>query len=412
MQAKVFISAAATWRGFAYAILITSAYASIIVSASASVSAADELLLSTKTMREVHRIVDSTWIKSSTRHSNFTLFTENGQQGDPVTQSSGHGTIRAIAGTVIGTDGLPMVHNGCVKVACDKGKISIGTRMFSVTIPRGAQALVESFPSINSFRVVALPSSENSPLIVNSKQARLPVRLSSGEMLATEGGILGAATRYDPKTFSALIPEDQPLIDGTEADSLPSRITTIEATRFKCTSAGAVAISEGECLISTGSVLNVLGPTAEAVAKPNALIDFEASAGAFRVKALSGPGHVSILEGDQSLPLHPGQEILITKREIEESDKKPPDGIGRRFIEELKLKDGARAIMSDYSIMSFLVVEHLQQLRRSPDPKDQNIIKRILKTAAAVQSLTASRGSYTAFPRASRRIRKESGPRA
>jgi len=413
MQAKVFTRAAATWRSFASAIVIASIFASVIALASGSVSEADEQLLSTTSQSEAkgHSIVDSTWIKSSPRHSKFTLFTESGQS-DPIIETTGHGTIRAIAGTVLGTDGLPMVLNGCVKVACDKGKISIGTRMFSVTIPLGAQAIVESFPSIHSFRVVALPSSGNSPVIVNSKQARLPVRLGSGEMLATEDGSLGSAMKYDQSSFCLLTPEAQSLINSAEANSLPCRITTIEATHFKCTSAGAVAISEGECLISAGSGLTVLGPTAETIAKQNALIDVEAYAGNFRVKALSGPGHVSILEGDQSLPLHPGQEIMITKRKIDDSDKKPPDGIGRRFIEELKLKDGARAIMSDYSIMSFLAAEHLLQLRRSADPKDQNIINRILKTAAAIQSLTASRGNYTASPRVSRRIRKESGPRA
>ena len=394
MEAKVLAAAAAALIGLGTA---------------NAIAAGETPVGESKTQRSV---ADSTWIKSSARHSRFTVFTENGQVADPMVQQSGHGTMRAISGTVISTEGTPMLHNGCIKVDCDKGNVTIGTRVFQVTVPDGGSALIESFPAIRSFRVVALKAPQNDAVTVRYKQARLPVRLGAGEMVATEGDHPTSTTKFDPKTFVQPVPEDQPLIEGADSGSQPSRIYAIQATQFKCMSSGAVAIREGECLISTGSALTALGPTAEAVAKKNALIDIEAYTGDFRVKSLSGPGHVSVQEGEDTLPLHPGQEIFVAKRVVEDSDKTPPDGVGRRKFTDLLLKDGTKAIMSDYSIMSFLAVEHLLALRRSSDPKDRDIVERILKTAAAVQSLTASSGMYTAVPRAPRKIRRESGPSA
>jgi hypothetical protein len=358
-------------------------------------------------------VSDSTWIKSSARHARFIVFTESGQTGDPIVQTSGHATVRGIAGTVMSTEGMPMLHNGFIKVDCDRGSVTIGTRAFQVTIPDGGSALIESFPAIRSFRVASLTAPANDAVSVRYKQARLPVRLSAGEMVSTEGDHPTSTQKFDAKVFSALVPEDQPLLDGADASSQPSRINAIQATQFKCMSSGAVAIREGECLISTGSNLSVLGPTAQAVAKKNALIDVEAYTGDFRVKSLSGPGHVTVQEGEQTLPLHPGQEIFIAKRVVEDSDKTPPDGVGRRKFENLTLKDGTKAIMSDFSIPSFMTAaEHAQAIRRSSDPHDHDVSERILKTAAAVQALTMTKGMYTAVPRQPRKIRRESGPSA
>jgi hypothetical protein len=79
----------------------------------------------------------------------------------------------------------------------------------------------------------------------------------------------------------------------------------------------------------------------------------------------------------------------------------------------LTLKDGTKAIMSDFSIPSFMTAaEHAQAIRRSSDPHDHDVSERILKTAAAVQALTMTKGMYTAVPRQPRKIRRESGPSA
>jgi hypothetical protein len=358
---------------------------------------------------KIKKLLDSTWIRASARHTEFMALTESGQSV-PIAQRGGRGTMRGIAGSIVSADtSQPFLHDGGIKVVCDKDYVTVSARAYSVTVPAGASILMESFPSIQMYRVIALSAPSQKFVEVTFKKSRLPVRLASGEMVSTEGTDHPASpTKFHEKNFLDANPEYAPLLADTAATSAPSKLVAINGTEFKCMSSGVISLRDGELLIQCASPLAVRGPAAEAVAKKGALIDVEAYTGEFRVKSLSGPGHLAVQEGEQTLPINPGQELFITKKVIEDSDLTPPDGVGRRRFDKMTLVDGTKAVMSDFSILAFLAAgEHMQALRHSKDSNDHSVAERILKTAAAVQSLTMASGRYQASPRVSR-IKKRS----
>lgn len=349
---------------------------------------------------------DSTWIRASSKHTEFIAFTENGQSIMPFAQQSGRASVSGVAGTVISIDNSqPTLHNGCIKIDCEKGNVTFGARLFAVTVPAGATAFVQSFPATHVFRVAALSAPDKEVITVRFKQARVPVRLAAGEAVSTHGTDHPATpSKFDAKEVLKDTPDAEPLLKTSDVASTPCKLTALRGTEFKCKSSGIIAVRDGEALIQCNSGVSVAGPIAVAVAKKGALVDVEAYSGDFRVKALSGPGHVAVQAGDQTLPVHPGQELFVANRVIEDSDLTPPDGVGRRRFDRLTLTNGGKAVMSDFSILSFLgAAEHMQAMRHSSDADDHAVAERILKTAAVVHSLTTASGPYKLAPRTARK---------
>jgi hypothetical protein len=380
----------------AFTFLAIAALSTAVTGGWAALGASEQLAAAPK-----KSISDTTWIRASNKHADFIVFTETGQSAGSVASQSGRATVRAISGTVLGTDGAqPILHNGCIKVDCEKGNFTVGTRMFAATVPAGASAIIESFPAGWVFRVIALSTPNAQDLVsVKFKATRLPTRLAAGETVHSEGGDhVSSVSKFDAAKFAD--GEEAPLLTGVSASSTPSRLIAIRGTEFKCMSSGVLAIREGEFLAQSASNLTISGPSGAAEIKKGAFVDVEAYMGDYRIKALSGPGHTSVKTSEQTLTLHPGQELFLTRRVIEDSDLTPADGVGRRRFDRYTLKDGTKAVMSDFSILSFLgVAEHMVSLRKSTNADQKVMSEKLLKTAAAIHALTQASGPYKSTAR-------------
>lgn len=134
--------------------------------------------------------------------------------------------------------------------------------------------------------------------------------------------------------------------------------------------------------------------------KRGAVLTLETSNGIIRVQSCSGPHDVSIKVENGTIPVAPGQEVLLTGAEPREFERHPYDGIGRRGTVSYKMGK-THLTISDFSIISLLQnADYLSELKASKNNSERRILSKVLKTAAAVQTLTAGkRGAYNAKPK-------------
>jgi hypothetical protein len=138
--------------------------------------------------------------------------------------------------------------------------------------------------------------------------------------------------------------------------------------------------------------------------KKGALISIEEEDGVVRVKACSGPDHACAIVDGHKISLAPGQEMLLTASTPTESELSPADGVGRRILSTNAVKEGVYVTISDFSIISYVQnAGYLQSLRTVSGDNDKRILNSLLKTAAAIQTLSgAKKGAYKAKPVAQR----------
>jgi hypothetical protein len=139
-------------------------------------------------------------------------------------------------------------------------------------------------------------------------------------------------------------------------------------------------------------------------AKRGAYVAIEEEHDALRVKTLSGPGHVEITLGGRKFKVAPGEELLVTTSAPSADQLVPPDGIGRRSATTVALAGSGHATISQFSIVSFLQnADYLADVRSGSSPTHKKAREQLLKTAAAIHTLTAGKqGGYTAKPKQAR----------
>jgi hypothetical protein len=156
-------------------------------------------------------------------------------------------------------------------------------------------------------------------------------------------------------------------------------------------------LSRGRMFLHALEDVTVVTPAGEVHAKKRALFSVEVRSGTVSVRACSGPGHVSFIVCGQKLCVDPGREMLIADHMPAEQETLPADGVGRRNIRSRVLADGITVTTSDFSLVSMVNSrQHLAQLKCSASAG--HILKRLVKTAAALELLSSSKGRYTARP--------------
>ena len=133
--------------------------------------------------------------------------------------------------------------------------------------------------------------------------------------------------------------------------------------------------------------------------KRGALVHLISREGKFYIKSSSNPGDVKVFAHGLEYGLLPGQEIMLTWANPEEKDLSPPDGIGRRNQDVRHLPDGATAVVSDFSMIT--LISNLSRLRTTTEQSDRKIREQMMKTAAAIDTITHGYGNYRATPKAS-----------
>jgi hypothetical protein len=183
----------------------------------------------------------------------------------------------------------------------------------------------------------------------------------------------------------------------------PAHLVAADATEFRFDRDKVLVMRTGESFIVAPDDLLIAAGGTEIEMKKGSIADVEVLEGDVRVKALSGPGHINVHCGTV-LPVHPGQELLISNHSIEESDQFPPDGVGRRRAERLPPASEKKLLLSDFSIISFLnAAEHMRSIKAGESAEEKQFLTRILKTAAAVQHTTGAQGAYKAVTRSRKR---------
>lgn len=180
----------------------------------------------------------------------------------------------------------------------------------------------------------------------------------------------------------------------------PLHIMAEGGTEFTIGSDGAIKLRTGFLFIHAPRIAEVDTAVGQAFGDKDALFCVGASATRMRVLACSGPDDVWAVVGDHKLSVAPGQEVLICDHDPKDEDKMPPDGIGRRDLTTRKLTDDFSVTYADFSIVSLLFSqEHLKTVRQGLKSVDKDILERLERAAAAINTITAAKGPYKSTPK-------------
>ncbi len=189
---------------------------------------------------------------------------------------------------------------------------------------------------------------------------------------------------------------------GLPAPAAPIPADTLKSDgglQISKTPDGAWQLMSGSALLRATGTLRLRASGAQVAVRKGALVSLEADNGALRVRVLSGPGHVAVVAAGKTIRLGPGQEAYLADHVPGDDDAHCRDNVGRREVRKYQLADGCTMSLCDFSIISLLASKHhLKDLARSESMELRRIFGRLVKTAAAVDQLTATRGRYVAKP--------------
>lgn len=121
-----------------------------------------------------------------------------------------------------------------------------------------------------------------------------------------------------------------------------------------------------------------------------------ATAADVRITVCSGPGDATLVVGNRSVNLHPGEEIVVSSSERNAQQMLRADGIGRRNFHSYKC--GEHFInFCDSSIASMLTnKQYLSCLKHPQTELEKRLATKLMKTAAALTVVGAGKGPYQA----------------
>ena len=130
--------------------------------------------------------------------------------------------------------------------------------------------------------------------------------------------------------------------------------------------------------------------------KKGALVLVTRDESTLRAINCSESADVEIVTGDNSkITLAAGEEIVLSDHKLSDEHVQKLDGIGRRAGRQFRLSSNVYASVCDASIISILTsTPYLSKLRHPACSAERQIAARMLKTASAVQTVTAYRGLY------------------
>ncbi len=157
---------------------------------------------------------------------------------------------------------------------------------------------------------------------------------------------------------------------------------------------GAVGLFCGRFFFSSEAEQLVQSNLADLYMKAGSAASVEADAGLLRVQCCSDPKSAILVSDKSGIPLHWGLETLILDHAATWTEAMPADGVGRRAFEVQPLA-GNSCVFADFHIGSLLGrAEHLQTVRKPVFLRHLELKNRLLKTAAALQVVTAQHGNY------------------
>ncbi len=166
-------------------------------------------------------------------------------------------------------------------------------------------------------------------------------------------------------------------------------------------SGNTIQLKNGEIMTDGKSALTVITEFGRINLRSGSIVIMTAAEGHIRVMDVtdSNRGDVTFQAGPRSIRLHPGAEICIsTKGEDTARRKLLSDGLARRGVQHYKGDRDLVMLLSDCSLIDALSRHSLLKQFPNGGGSKQVIAGKILKTAAALMRVTASRGAYSAQP--------------
>ncbi len=107
-------------------------------------------------------------------------------------------------------------------------------------------------------------------------------------------------------------------------------------------------------------------------------------------------GAVRVAAGNQTIILHPGQQVVLTRNSTADFEKINPGGkISYRHSRSQDVGGGIKAFLADFSVPTALSnVAPLKQMLSSTNPSDRKIAHQLLKNAVILSETTAANGPY------------------
>ena len=165
-------------------------------------------------------------------------------------------------------------------------------------------------------------------------------------------------------------------------------------TRVQQTAANVVRLVEGEVFITASSPLAISTDHVDVIACKGALASVKSFQGNTYVRSCSPAGTVSLKVNGKKIALNPGEEMLVAQHKPDASEVNLADGVGRRHSHTIAVGD-KHITISDFAIITLLSnTAALAGLRRSGGEGKQ-LVERILKIAATIDTVLKHRGAYT-----------------
>jgi hypothetical protein len=184
-----------------------------------------------------------------------------------------------------------------------------------------------------------------------------------------------------------------------------------KASKVGKSTPAVLTMRSGEMFINPLFDTTIRTAVAEIKARKGALLTVSVEEFGLRVAACSGPGDVTVEVGGRTITMAPGEEIIISERMLQNNDRLKADGIGRRHFIDGALANGLYVTTCDISIISMMTnAQHLQSLRHPTTPMEKGITAKLLTGAAAVQTVTQSRGAYQSRQRETNNKQSEYTP--
>lgn len=163
-------------------------------------------------------------------------------------------------------------------------------------------------------------------------------------------------------------------------------------------SADSIHLKKGEILTDGKSSLTIHTEFGSVKVRSGSIVLINADDGHLRILDVTDDNHgdVTFHAGARSVKLHPGAELCINSNgEAVARAKVFGDGLARRRVENYKGQGSLVMITSDCSLMDALSNHSLLKQFSQADNSGKNIADKVLKTAAALMSVTGRRGAYS-----------------
>lgn len=181
----------------------------------------------------------------------------------------------------------------------------------------------------------------------------------------------------------------QGFVSSTEKKNAETLIVSEPGAVFE-DSNNNVDVIAGAVMIDARSKSQVTVPGALITVKKGALLAVDVEGNCARIRACSGPGHITVVSEGREIRLNPGEELVVVNGEMSQVDAFPADGIGRRKIHKHELSAQKSVAISEFS-MTTLLAKHAWMSRGNAQ-----LVSKMLKTAVALQIATRGHGRYYA----------------